>query len=334
MLKFSEKAGKIFILLLISTFQFSPATLMAAPSQYTIQEVYNDVPVDSYMAYPDDQNFIPANAFMQRADSTNMDANIQYARQGLVDQTGYAVQFGNRPAVICRQARCSRLNDRITRTYLYNTLSNMFMLNSHSKISVCEADPFNRGCLQSGITFPASVGISNALVKIPSATISQVSASTGLSQTRIALAYTMLVNGIETQCSSTVAELIIPNEDTATLSSPNFSCNLTHDGSSNVSLLLNIDYIDLDYGILGGYYSLGMQGPAQGGGTGYALMKTEFTNSGKNLQAVGMHTDAGKAAIKYTDGTWSDGAIPSFGLGSIPEGEVRVRPLETNGDLR
>ena len=49
---------------------------------------------------------------------------------------------------------------------------------------------------------------------------------------------------------------------------------------------VNLDYIDLDYGILGGYYSLGTQGPTTGGGTGYALFKTEFTTGGMHFRAA------------------------------------------------
>ncbi|MDR0449326.1 MAG: hypothetical protein LBG89_02595 [Rickettsiales bacterium] len=302
-----------------------------AENNYFFQTQYQEVPVASYLAMPDDQNFIPAYEFMLRADSTNNDANIEMARQGLADLSGIPAQFGNRPAVICRQARCSRLNDRITRTYLYNTLSNLFMLNSHSKMHICEADPFTRSCLQGGISFPASVGIANAMIKVPSATIRQVSVSTGLSQTRLALSYFVLVNGMETQCSPTTAEIVVPNQGSATLVSRNFSCDLTHDGPSNVSLLLSIDYIDLDFGILGGYYSFGMQGPAQGGGTGYALMKLEYTNDTKNMKPVGGDDDNRQPGnIKYADGISADEIWQSQDLNSLQEGEVRVRPLDRN----
>ncbi|MDR0319770.1 MAG: hypothetical protein LBH81_03465 [Rickettsiales bacterium] len=309
-------------------FAFSVAVAVAAMparAEYFIQQMYENIPVSSYMAAPEDQNFIPAGEFMLRADSNNNDANIEGMRQDLVNFTGVPTRFGNRPAVICRQSRCSRLNDRITRTYLYNTLSNIFMLNSHSKLNICEADPFTRSCLQSGISFPASVGIANAMIKVPSATIRQVSVSTGLSQTRLSLSYFMLVNGMETQCSSTTAEIVVPNEESATLVSRNFSCNLTHDGPSNVSFLLSIDYIDLDFGIFGGYYSFGMQGPAQGGGTGYALMKLEYTNSSRTMNNVG---DDRPNNIRYAGGVQPDELWRDQGMNSVQEGEVRVRPLD------
>lgn len=249
------------------------------------QTIYTETPVQSYYAYPDDPNFIPETEFMNRADSLDYDLNIEAARQS-ESMAHPGVMFADRPMVICRNFGCTRLNDRITRTFLFNSLANMFMMNTHSRLYICEADPFSRDCLQSGISFPVRSGIANALVKIPKATISQVNISTGLSRATVSMTYDFLVNGIERTCEPTIMDIVIPANSQATLSNREFTCNMTSDGLSNVSLLVNIDYIDLDYGILGGYYSLGMQGPTTGGGTGYALFKTEFTTGGMQFRAA------------------------------------------------
>ncbi|MBO8424953.1 MAG: hypothetical protein IAC69_00550 [Proteobacteria bacterium] len=249
------------------------------------QTIYTETPVQSYYAYPDDPNFIPETEFMNRADSLDYDFNIEEARQ-IESMMHPGVMFADRPMVICRNFGCTRLNDRITRTFLFNSLANMFMMNEYSRLYICEADPFSRDCLQSGISFPVRSGIANALVKIPKATISQVNLSTGLSKATVNMTYEFLVNGIARTCEPTIMDIVIPINSQATLSNREFACNMTSDGLSNVSLLVNIDYIDLDYGILGGYYSLGMQGPTTGGGTGYALFKTEFTTGGMQFRAA------------------------------------------------
>lgn len=251
----------------------------------SMQTVYTETPVQSYYAYPDDPNFIPETEFMERADSLDYDENIIAARDTeLALHPG--VSFADRPMIICRNFGCTRLNDRITRTFLFNSLANMFMMNHHSRVYICEADPFSRDCLQSGISFPVRSGIANAMVKIPKATISQVGISTGLSKATVGMTYEFLVNGIDRRCEPTIMDIMVPVNSQATLSNREFACNITSDGYSNVSLLVNIDYIDLDYGILGGYYSLGMQGPTTGGGTGYALFKTEFATSGMQFRAA------------------------------------------------
>lgn len=249
------------------------------------QTIYTETPVQSYYAYPDDPNFIPETEFMERADSLNYDKNIVDARAAET-QAHPGVTFADRPMIICRNFGCTRLNDKITRTFLFNSLANMFMMNAHSRLYICEADPFSRDCLQSGISFPVRSGIANAMVKIPKATISQVNVSTGLSKATVGMTYEFLVNGIDRTCEPTVMDIVVPINSQATLSNREFACNMTSDGVSNISLLVSIDYIDLDYGIMGGYYSLGMQGPTTGGGTGYALFKTEFTTSGMQFRAA------------------------------------------------
>jgi hypothetical protein len=248
------------------------------------QTIYTETPVQSYYAYPDDPNFIPASEFMERADSLDYDQNIIDARNAEL-RAHPGVMFADRPMVICRNFGCTRLNDRITRSFLFNSLANMFMMNAHSRVYICEADPFSRDCLQSGISFPVRSGIANAMVKIPKATISQVSTSTGLSKATVGMTYDFLVNGIDRKCEPTIMDIVVPVNSEAILSNREFACNMTSDGISSVSLNISLDYIDLDYGILGGYYSLGMQGPTTGGGTGYALFKTEFTTGGMQMRA-------------------------------------------------
>ncbi len=253
--------------------------------QENFQTIYTETPVQSYYAYPDDPNFVPESEFMQRADSLNYDQNIIDARDAEAEAHP-GVMFAEKTMIICRNFGCTRLNDKITRTFLFNSLVNTFMMNAHSRLYICEADPFSRDCLQSGISMPVRSGIANALVKIPKATISQVNVSTGLSRATVNMTYEMLVNGISRTCEPTIMDIVIPSNSSAMLSNREFTCNMTSDGLSNVSLLVNLDYIDLDYGILGGYYSIGTQGPTTGGGTGYALFKTEFTTGGMQFRAA------------------------------------------------
>lgn len=268
---------------------------MAAPyyddytyNDYTVEEttqtVYTEVPVRSYYAYPDDPNFIPESEFMNMDDTIDYDEVIYQTRSEEYDEHP-GVQFTERPTVICRDFNCTRLNNRITRTFLFNSLANMFMTNAHSRLYICEADPFSRSCLQSGISFPVRSGIANALVKIPKATISQVNLSTGLSRATVTMTYEFLLNGIQRTCEPTVMDISVPNNSQATLANREFACNLTSDGMANISLLLSVDYIDLDYGLIGAYYSIGSQGPTSGGANGYLVFKTEFTTNGAKFRA-------------------------------------------------
>jgi hypothetical protein len=268
--------------------QVTTSETYGSSGSYVISDVYEaeyvDVPMRSYYAYPDDINFVPETEFMNMEDEINYDDVIYQVRsEELANNPG--VMFTERPTVICRDFNCTRLNDRITRTFLFNSLSNMFMSNSHSRVFICEADPFSRSCLQTGIAFPVRAGVANAMVKIPKATISQVNLSPGLSRATVTMTYEFLINGIKHTCEPTIMDISVPNNSQATLMNREFACNLTSDGMTNVSLLLNVDYIDLDYGLIGAYYSLGLQGPSTGTAMGYAVFKTEFTTNGAKFRA-------------------------------------------------
>jgi len=283
--------------------------------QVTTSETFEtyevEIPMQSYYAYPDDPNFVPETEFMNMDDHVDYDEVIYNVRAEEV-QHNPGVQFTERPTVICRDFNCTRLNNRITRTFLFNSLSNMFLTNTHSRIFICEADPFSRSCLQSGISFPVRSGIANALVKIPKATISQVNLSTGLSRATATMTYEFLINGIKHTCEPTIMDISVPNNSQATLINREFACNLTSDGISNVSLLLSVDYIDLDYGLVGAYYSLGLQGPTIGSANGYLVFKTEFTTNG----------------AKFRASTYKDGENLDNPGRAIQPGEYTVEALE------
>ena len=284
------------------------------------EDIYNERSVLSYDAYPNDSNFVPENNFMERADSLNYDENIMNARDSeFMSYPG--VKFSEKPMVICRNFGCTHLNNRITRTFLFNSLVNIFMMNSNSRLYLCEADPFNRACLSSGISFPVRAGIANAMVKIPKASISSVNLSTGLSKATVGINYEFLVNGIDRICEPTVMDIVVPINSQATLVNKEFTCNMTSDGMTNVSIMLNIDYIDLDYGILGGYYSLGLQGPTTGGGTGYALFKTEYSNRGIKIGPEKIQ------AMQSAPDNTSESAIGD-GMQDIKPGEYIIEPLQ------
>jgi len=305
---------KVALLLGILTWYTTGARAYDDYSDYTYQEfqtVYNEVPVQSYYAYPDDPNFIPESEFMNMEDNYDYDEMIdEMQRQEVAMVPG--VSFAERPVVICRDFNCTRLNGRITRTFLFNSLANMLMANQHSRLYICEADPFSRSCLQSGISAPVRAGIANALVKIQKATISQVNLSRGLSRASATINYEFLLNGIQRVCEPTVMDISVPNNSQATLTNREFSCNLTSNSVANISMLFNVDYIDLDYGLIGAYYSVGIQGSTIGSSSGYMVLKTEFTTKGS----------------KYRTQTYTDLENPEIDTRNLQPGAYSVEPLK------
>src|SRR5690606_22195668 len=62
------------------------------------------------------------------------------------------------PAIVCRHAGCTELNDKITGNALLNALINLFNNNVGTKAYTCTADPASRTCLADFIGYRMQVG--------------------------------------------------------------------------------------------------------------------------------------------------------------------------------
>jgi hypothetical protein len=62
-----------------------------------------------------------------------------------------------------------------------------------------------------------------------------------------------------------------------------------------LSLVFSVDFLDLDYGIVGGFYSLGLSGSARGGSNGYMLVKFQNNSYPENPRFISPHDLGGNA---------------------------------------
>ncbi|MBQ2886355.1 MAG: hypothetical protein IJE43_21755, partial [Alphaproteobacteria bacterium] len=76
-------------------------------------------------------------------------------------------------------------------------------------------------------------------------------------------------------CKPDNAMLYVKNNNEVVLNGNGFKCDMTSVGTTVIRVLFNVDYIDLDYGYIGGYYSIGLSGPATGGGSGYGIIRMQ-----------------------------------------------------------
>jgi hypothetical protein len=218
-----------------------------------------------------------------------------------------------KPAVVCRSAGCTRINDKITKEFLFNSMIRLLWNNEHTKVYMCEADPHSRACLANSIGFGAQIGSTPAVVTIPSYTLEDIKYAKNLKSVNMLFNYDMLVNGIKPNCTSAYNSLDIISSDEVIIKDNTYQCQLTSDVPSEAFATYNIDYIDTDYGILGGYYSIGLSGPSQGGGTGYMLMKLSQKAEEKNQFDESFFTESDNQNLNV----------------NIQPGEYEVIPLET-----
>ena len=166
----------------------------------------------------------------------------------------------------------SRQNEHDT-GILYNSLLNLFDNNLDSTILLCDADRSSRMCFENYLQFTIKAGVTPATVVIDSAKLLSVKLKKAEQIIDIALDYNIHYNSVRPACLSSTNALFVKSADYVLMEDTGYVCKFTTTSDSMISTVFSIDYVDLDYGVIGANYSFGVAGPAYGGGTGYMLMR-------------------------------------------------------------
>ena len=178
--------------------------------------------------------------------------------------------------IVCRDKQCAPADLAQSKEYIFNSLAQLVDNNLDATALLCEANPQAHVCVNPYITVPAKIGITPAYVYFDGVKLVDASIVDGKSAVRLALNYNMSYNGqTPTVCKPDNAMLYVKNNKEVVLNGNGFKCEMTSVGTTVIRVLFNVDYIDLDYGYIGGYYSIGLSGPAIGGGSGYGIIRMQ-----------------------------------------------------------
>lgn len=175
--------------------------------------------------------------------------------------------------VVCRSKQCAPAKLSMSKEYIYNSLLHLLDNNAQSKALVCAADPASHVCTENYLTLPITVGVTPANMYIDDVKITDVSAALGNKSLNLVLNYNVTYNGQSPTCKPAQTLVYVKNASNIIMEDSGYSCKMTTIGNTTIKTLFAIDYIDLDYGYIGGYYSIGLSGPAYGGDSGYMLLR-------------------------------------------------------------
>lgn len=175
--------------------------------------------------------------------------------------------------VVCRSHQCAPAKLSMSREYIYNSILQLFDNNNYQKVLVCQADPNTHTCLENYITIPLTVGVVPTNAYIDHLKITDISMGTQNSSFKTILNYNLTYGGQVADCSPAKSLVFVRNADHVLLEDGGYNCKITTIGNTSTKTVFAIDYIDLDYGYIGGKYSVGFSGPAYGGGSGYMLLR-------------------------------------------------------------
>ncbi len=175
--------------------------------------------------------------------------------------------------VICRSRQCAPAKLSMSKEYIYNSLLQLFDNNNYQKALICQADPASHVCLENYITLPITAGITPTNAYIDYVKITDVIIGKAANKLNLILNYNLTYGGQVPDCTPSKSIIFAKTVDHVLLEDAGYTCKMTTVGQSTIKTVLAIDYIDLDYGYIGGYYSIGISGPAYGGGNGYMVLR-------------------------------------------------------------
>ncbi len=182
--------------------------------------------------------------------------------------------------VVCRNKQCAPIKLSMSKEYIYNSLVQMLENNNNQRVLICAGEASSHNCYAHYISVPITVGITPAYLYIDSVKISEVQINKNSRSLNLLLNYNITYNGQTPDCNPSKSLFFVKNTENIVMEDQGFQCKMTTIGTTTVKNMFLVDYIDLDYGFIGGFYSLGLSGPAYGGGSGYMLLRlpdTSFT---------------------------------------------------------
>ncbi|MGN0929521.1 MAG: hypothetical protein ACI4N3_02680 [Alphaproteobacteria bacterium] len=254
-------------------------SIMESKSSASFWDLWNDEDEESNMKYGNNSSSKSRNSKSKSRKTSNKEESSYTSL--MTGETFFDINEINnsKPIVICRQKGCTELNDKMTQNFLFNSLANLLYINDKTKVYLCEANTSTRACNSNGLKYAVNIGGTAGVIYIPSLTITDVSFSKNLKRINFMLSYDLYANGLKSFCTSAHNTIEISANKQALIRDNNYNCQLTSDLPSTSYNIYNIDYIDLDYGIIGAYYSTGMTGASSGGNNGYVLMKFQYTDA-------------------------------------------------------
>ena len=177
--------------------------------------------------------------------------------------------------IVCRSKQCAPSTANMSKEFLYNAYYSLMENNVGTNILLCSADSVSHVCYEPFMNFELNAGITPATVAIDAARIIDIGLQKDNKMIVPVLDYSIYTNGVRARCNPSSAFANVKSPSYMVIDSEQAACQFTASGSSSMSIVFTVDYIDLDYGIIGAYYSAGVSGSSYGGGKGYALLRFE-----------------------------------------------------------
>jgi len=211
---------------------------------------------------------------------------------------------------VCRGGRCAPAREMVTKAELADTLYEMFR--TSATYGVCDAN--GRTCKDKDISFFVQGGPIPGRGTVEALEGSSVTLDRDKGQIRLGLTYRAAFIGVSTVCERSDSVITVTSLSDVQIESTGFYCNWLLVGNAVMNARYAIDFIDIDRGVLGGHYAMGVVGILAGGsGTGEFILDVKRGGAGLASQDTAPMPPVARAK-KAT-------------LATVPQGGAAQEPL-------
>lgn len=177
--------------------------------------------------------------------------------------------------LICKDSQCVPSHVQMGRDYLVNQINELMKNNIDKNITVCEASPEKYTCTQQGFSFPVHSDLIQTTVTVSSAKIIDTKPIKEAFGSDLIIDYRLKAGDTFPKCQTSLTRIGVASATDVKMMSPRFNCKATETNQTTFSLTYNVNYLDLDRGIIGAFYSVAANNALQGSQNGYVLMALE-----------------------------------------------------------
>lgn len=177
--------------------------------------------------------------------------------------------------LICKDTQCVPSSSEMGHTYLVNQMNELMKNNKGKNITLCEALPEKYACTEQGFSFPVQSDTIQTHVTVSGARVIDAKPVKDEPGTDLILDYHMKAGDTFPHCQTSLTRLGVASAADVKMMSPQFNCKVTETNKTTFSITYNVNYLDLDRGIIGAFYSVAANNALQGKKEGYVLMALE-----------------------------------------------------------
>ena len=177
--------------------------------------------------------------------------------------------------LICKGTQCVPSSSEMGHAYLVNQVNELMKNNKGKNITLCEASPEKYACTEQGFSFPVQSDMIQTDVTVSAARVIDAKPVKDEPGTDLILDYRLKAGDTFPQCQTSLTRLGVASAADVKMMSPQFNCKVTETNKTTFSLTYNVNYLDLDRGIIGAFYSVAANNALQGKKEGYVLMTLE-----------------------------------------------------------